>query len=491
MKNKKVKLLFITISSFVLILMVFLSLRNSFLEKTDEEISSAKETIIETINVPLEKYGVGEEQDFIYLSDIHAKNDGAVKKAQSGWGSIGLDKASDNSLISVKIEGGYYSFPKGIWAHASSELIYDFTNYSQYDFFTAYIGLNKTASSSSNGVKFYIYTSSDGKTWNLQTPENPDVVRAGDNATFVKINIQNEKFLRLIANDNGANGNDHSVYADAKLIKSTYKEPGETLVPEISKIDEQIKNEFPNGDLTNENYEKLLLKRELISNAGTYALRKFLSESTLNEEVYTWLTSDVKNLRLYVLGGKPEGGNYYNSLTQLARLYNNYKDDFSINENTAHGTKYGDLYKKMAITLSLTHAQPVRLWMQPSAAENQSDALKRYAIFKYLHKNEKLVVTRNDEGEPVIDITPWFETLQIEEMRFIMNNAIDDEEILWLNAYVAQNIDANQNRAWTYLTPHPYMAYVWPNYQNQVYYDEANKSYFNELFGINSSKGSQ
>ena len=504
MKNKKVKLLFITISSFVLILMVFLSLRNSFLEKTDEEISSAKETIIETINVPLEKYGVGEEQDFIYLSDIHAKNDGAVKKAQSGWGSIGLDKASDNSLISVKIEGGYYSFPKGIWAHASSELIYDFTNYSQYDFFTAYIGLNKTASSSSNGVIYHIYTSTDGNTWTEVEKENGEKgwsKKPGENATFVKINIQNANFLKLVADSNGSNGNDHSVYADAKLVKRTYKEPGEELVPDIEELDNEIKNKFPNGNTANlteakrKEYETLLFKRELINNVGTFALRKFLSASEENEATYEWLTETPDVLKLYVLGGTPEGGNYYSSLTQLSRLYNEYEIDFT--NTTRLGNKwnpnltYGDLYKKMAITLSLTHAQPVRLWMQPSAAENQSDALKRYAIFKYLHKNEKLVVTRNDEGEPVIDITPWFETLQIEEMRFIMNNAIDDEEILWLNAYVQQNIDENQSRVWSYLTPHPYMAYVWPNYGNSIYYDEANKAYFNEQFGIKNAKDSE
>ena len=28
------------------------------------------------------------------------------------------------------------------------------------------------------------------------------------------------------------------------------------------------------------------------------------------------------------------------------------------------------------------------------------------------------------------------------------------------------------------------MAYVWPNYSNPVYYDEANKDYFNELFAV-------
>ncbi len=415
-------------------------------------------------------------EEFCYLSDIPYD----ASQSKSGYGSFIMDKAGNNSLISVKIEGGYYSFEKGIWAHAASKLVYDLRNY-DYDYFTAYIGLNKTAASSSNGVKFKIYTSEDGKNWNLQTDENPAVCKPGDNATFVKINIKNEKFLKLEADSNGANGNDHSVYADAKLIKETYKEPGDDLVPSIDELDRKIKTEFAGADLaTNKEYELTLLKRELINRVGNYALKRFLSASPENKETYTWLTSNVDNIRLYILGGTPEGGSYFNSLTQLSRLYNEYKDDFIITEklnNTWYpNMTYGDLYKKMAITLSLTHSQNVGLWMQAGAAENKSDALRRYAIYKYMHKNGKFRATES------LDLTPSFEALQVEEMRFIMNNLIDDEEILWLNQYVQDRLDQYKTTNW--LTPHPYMAYVYPNYGNPIYYDENNKQYFNELFSV-------
>ena len=116
--------------------------------------------------------------------------------------------------------------------------------------------------------------------------------------------------------------------------------------------------------------------------------------------------------------------------------------------------------------------------MQSGATENQSDALKRYAIYKYMYENGKLNALGGNW-----DITKWFESLQVEEMRFIMNNAIDDEEILWLNAYVQDKLE--QYHTTNYLTPHPYMAYVWPNYGNAIYYAEENKSYFNELFAVN------
>lgn len=446
--------------------------------------SSSYVTLMSNENAEITKKALTEkksEEQYCYLSDIPY----IKEQSSSGWKELLMDKASDGSLISVKVEGAYYTFEKGIWAHATSTLVYDLSNYNQYDYFTAYMGLNKTAASSSNGVKFYIYTSTDGKNWDLKTDNEPEVSKPGQNASFVKIDIKGAKYLKLYANHNGNNGNDHSVYADAKLIKSTYKEEGEELVPSITELDEKIKKDFANADLTNSEYELTLLKRELINRAGNYALRRFLSESELNKQAYLWLTSDVDNLRLYVLGGTPEGGSYYNSLTQFARLYNEYDTDFTnkqlLNNKWYPQMTYGDLYKKMAITLSLTHSQRVALWMQPSSTENQSDAVKRYAIFRYLHKNGKLKATDS------VDITPWFETLQVEEMRFVMNNAIDDEEILWLNDYVQSNINKYPNQAGKYLTPHPYMAYVWPNYSNSIYYDEANKDYFNQLFAVNGT----
>ncbi|MDE6141162.1 MAG: hypothetical protein K2G03_01025, partial [Bacilli bacterium] len=120
--------------------------------------------------------------------------------------------------------------------------------------------------------------------------------------------------------------------------------------------------------------------------------------------------------------------------------------------------------------------------MQNSAnGENDSDPLRRYAIFKYMHKTGKLKVSDS------MDMTHTFEDLYVEEMRIVLSNNIDDEEILWLNKYVQDNVDRNPGNVWRYITPHPYIAYVWPNYSNSVYYDAANVNYFNELFAVSKS----
>jgi len=223
-------------------------------------------------------------------------------------------------------------------------------------------------------------------------------------------------------------------------------------VPLLSELDAILKSANINENIDiatyikqHPDYELALLQRTFVKRVGPYALRRFIAENEENKNILNWLMYNselgkddnaerdkAENLRLYLLGGAPDGGNYYNSLTQLSRLYDEYSGDFA--NNTAinndlcpEGMTRGDLYKKMAITLSLTHTQTVGLWMQSGAAENKSDALKRYAIYKYMYENDKFDLTAIGE---TWNIAKWFETLNVEEMRFVMNTALDDEEIL-------------------------------------------------------------
>ncbi len=437
--------------------------------------------------IPNAKAAEGNNNEYLYLSDI----DYIESQSKAGWGAILKDQANGGSKLSVKVEGAYYTYDKGMWAHATSTLVYDISAYKdEYDYFTTYMGLNKTAASSSNGVKFYVYTSVDGKTWNLATEENPEVSKPGANARYVEINIKDVNYLKLYADSNGANGNDHSVYADAKFVTQEYLEEQNSLVLDIDTYDQKIKD-YPNKDISDPNYELLLLQRDLASNLGEYALKRFITESEDNKATIDWLMNDVENLRYYILGGVPTGG-YFSSLTQLTRLLKEYKSDFDITEPISdegikrlHNrrpdapTTKGDLYKRMVITLSLTHSARVALWMQPSAPENQSDAVVRYKIYKDMYNKGMFKAT------DAANITPWFESYTIEEMRYVMNTLLDDESIIWLNEYTQAKIDKTPNNAWGLLTPHSYIAYVWPNYGNPIYYSEENRDYFNQLFSVN------
>ncbi len=421
-----------------------------------------------------------------------------IKKSNVGYyGSVKINEDYNGNKLSVMMEGAYYTFDYGLFAHANANIYYDVSEYSEkYHYLTTYIGLNKT-SSVGNGVKVWIYTSnsdtfheSGNQYWTLQNPETDTdrVIMPKQNAIFEKVDITGAKYLRIQIYDNGSNASDHAVLINPMIITDEYKEE-DNQFEDISIYDQRIKD-YENKDLSDPNYELLVLQRKFVSSVGNYALKRFTDESQENQQTIDWLMNDVTNLRYYVLGGTPTGG-YYNSLNVLTRLLKEYKNDFDITEEISQegkdilrqrypnqSTTKGDLYKRMAITISLTHSAQVALWMQPSAKENQSDAVTRYAIYKEMYNNEKFKATDS------VNITPWFETYNIEEMRYVMNTLIDDESVLWLNEYTQSKIDAAPNSAWSLLTPHSYMAYVWPNYGNPVYYAEENVEYFNQLFAV-------
>lgn len=277
------------------------------------------------------------------------------------YNTVKINQDHNGNKLAVKIEGSYYTFDYGLFAHANANIYYDVSKYSEkYHYLTMYVGMNRT-SNAGNGVKFWTYTRNEENfvatgtgNWELK---NETESLPGQNATFVKIDIRGAKYIRLQVNDNGANGNDHAVFINPMLITDDYREETNGL-PDISEYDQKIKD-YPNKDLSNPEYELLILQRKFVSNVGNFALKRMMDENPENEEAINWLMNDVKNLRYYILGGEPEGG-YYNSLTQLIRLYKAYKDDFKITETTKYGTVLGDLYTRMAIAMSLTHSQNFR-----------------------------------------------------------------------------------------------------------------------------------
>ncbi len=462
---------------FTFLLILFLSLTISsevFALEEKQNLSDNEQQLAKTST----------NNDRCYLSDIPYD----VSQSNVGWGSITLDQnletAYNQGLITLIVDGQQKKFLKGVSAHATSTLIYNITGLG-YDYFSTYYGVDASRGTNGNGVKFAIYTSADGENWDLHTLVSPPVKKGNSEAEFITVDIRGKNYIKLYAHNNGNATADHAVYANAKLYKEGYEENEETVdfIKTLEEYDTIIKS-YDGQEITG-NYELSLLQREFVKNIGYELLQSFTTLNEENRETISWLMNDVENLRLYMLGGTPDGGSYYNSLKILTRLYVEYSSDFNntelLNNPTYPKMTYGDLYKKMVMSIALTHTQRVGLWMQSGNVENQSDPLRRYAIFKYMHKNSKLKATDS------MDMTHIFEDLRVEEMRFIMNNSIDDEEILWLNKYAQDKIDKEPGKTWSYLTPHPYIAYVWPNYGNPVYYDVNNVNYFNELFAVNKS----
>lgn len=400
-----------------------------------------------------------ESSDYVYLSDISYIKD---KSFAANGHTIHLDKNDSNNLITLKVNNVSTPFIKGICAWAPSEIVYDLREYN-YDYFTSYIGVDISEQSNyfNGGAKFYIYTSEDGQDWKEQY--HSDVFFGWSEAQFIKINIKEANYLKLVADENieypgdwWSNWYDEAVFANAKLIKEDYEENLENFdfIKTVSEYDEIIKSHY--GEEISADYELTLLQRELVNNVGYEVLQALARYSDDYKETIYWLMNDVETLRLYLTGGKPEG-TYYNSIKVLSDLYTTYKDDLSNENKTEYGTTFGDLYRRMMLSLSLTESGNVYLWID---GVNHSDAITRYKIYKELHLHE-------GQAQELIE-NKVFESLTVEEMRWVMNTIIDDEEIKWLNDYVR-----NEKNGAT--GPYDYITYTFNyNYNLDKYYDPEN-----------------
>ena len=391
----------------------------------------------------------------IYLSDIPH-----MSKSTTKYGTILNDITSSNTKITVKIGGTATSFDKGIWAHATSDVYYDLRNFQEYDYFSAYLGLN-TTSNGGNGVTFVISTSNDGQNW---TEKYRAEALPNQNAIECRIPIEGNRYLRLYANDNGANGKDHSVYADAKLLTADYSDG--TGIPTLFDLEAQIRN----MDENDPNLEHMVLQREFVSRVGRTTLLDFVNQGDSSRETLEWLMGDSDTLGLYFYGSTPIGG-YKNSLNVLTKLYQTYKND--LNDDTVkNGVRNGDLFKKIIMAISHTHSTLVRSFL-PNVEEDGvtnsnrndpnsshvSDPVRRYAVYKKMYLADKL--------------SSVFPKLEVEEMKVVVRALISDNEIEWFRDYIASR--GPYTHAWL-----SYNAKF--RYFEDKYYSEENKTMWNNKF---------
>ena len=124
------------------------------------------------------------KEDFVYLSDLNYEKDSYVKDGYY----LRKDKNSSSGLITVNILGKPKSFIKGISAWATSEIIYDISDY-DFDYFTAYLGVDAKEVSTyyNSGVTFTISTSNDGLNWEEKFKTN--TLKGFDDAVLAKVLI--------------------------------------------------------------------------------------------------------------------------------------------------------------------------------------------------------------------------------------------------------------------------------------------------------------
>ncbi|HBA37654.1 MAG TPA: hypothetical protein DCY94_02935, partial [Firmicutes bacterium] len=404
-------------------------------------------------NVLIERGNVSGQ--IMYLSDL------TFTKAQVGWGNVSLDKTQSNTPLTLVVNGASTVFKKGIWAHATSTIEYDISEYKDYAYLTTYYGLNTTAQNTGNGVKFYIYTSVDGVEWTLKTEENPTALKGVSEAGYAKVDIRGANYIRLYANDCGSNASDHAIWADSKLVKDGYSDD---IMIGLDKFDSYIKANYKGGEVKPE-LRLAVLQRNLLYRIGQYQLRQFVDSDPKHKETFEWFIYNEEALRLWTIGGTPNGS-YTRALEVLSNLYQAHKEDLENENTTSNGTKYKDLYLKMMLALSLTHSSNIGLWI---GGNQFSDAVTRYEIYKQMHLDNKLLSNS------------VFENLTVEEMRWVMHVNIDDEEILWFRDYSAKRYPDLVQR----FSPYGYVRYTKGyGYYRPQYYSQENYAKWDQKYNL-------
>lgn len=366
-------------------------------------------------------------KDVIYLSDLREKD---VLQKKVGYKDYMKDKNTSGGTITLLVDGTKNYFMKGIGAHAVATLEYDvsdYVKYYHYERFIAYLGLDSGQGSNGNGVRFTVQTSKDREKWD--TPLQTAVLKGDMNAVKVDVDISEANYLRIQIDSNGDTSSDHSVLADAKLAGRSYT--GEVdmdgLFQEVSDYDnwlEQYEKEHADQTaaemLQDEKYRLMLNQRSFVKAAGYSSLKAMLYDQKYIDTLQ-WFLNDPEAMDLYLGGGKPVGS-YINFVEVLTKLYQTHGEDLSDKTN-------GTLFKKMMISLAFTHSGNVTFWADGT---QKSDPVRRYEIYKKLYLNGRL-------------ITNMFENLEVSEMRWVMNNIIDDEEIEWLNYYVRYHTKFGSN----------------------------------------------
>lgn len=146
----------------------------------------------------------------------------------------------------------------------------------------------------------------------------------------------------------------------------------------------------------------------------------------------------------------------------------------ALNSLSPLGTKRSTVYQKMLISISLTYSRRIRFWIYdigPSGndlnmRDNDSNAIARYAAFKKCWLEQDLDCR-------------VFENIDVEEMRYVVNTLLPDNEIEWLLEY---NNAHNGARG-----PYSYMVYrkayeFWSGVPHL--YDPANKDYYYKKYNL-------
>lgn len=398
------------------------------------------------------------EAEYRYISDMEYITDN--RWSYAGWGNIMKDKNIEGGTISLLLDGSRVYFKKGMGAHATSQLTYDISAYSDvYTRFVAKMGVD--AERGGNGeVWFRISVSKDGTNW--EELYKSGVVTSASNAIEVDLNVKGYRYLRLYSDSNGSNGADHSVYADARIVKTDYDMSSELIqdIRPTAYYDEQLSQNTVKENYSNQLYT--VLKREFVNRMGYWTLQSAIKDDADGEvlEAIRWIFNNKENLQLFIETGNV--GDSQACLKLLGSLYKNQKEDLDKAD--------GDIYKKMMIALAISYStdrngSPLSF----NSPANSYDINERYEILKELYDTELFV--RKAE----------FSSYHMELIRMVVNDSTANSEIKWLRGYSESKYPNNLEKR---LNPYNYMKYISPNYHQDRLYAQENYAAYNDKYKL-------
>lgn len=394
----------------------------------------------------------------------------AIKSNTDGKISLSTGGYAEDGFPNVK------KYLKGITACAESVVVYDISAF-DYDWFSTYYGVDSKVSFAgffgeapinSSICKFYFYTSVDGESWTLESEENPSEIKGYENQAFIKFSVKDKNYIKLVAVPAYANTQaNHAAYGNPILFNEgfAFDDTPYDFIKTVEEYDEII-NRHSYDELLSD-YEDIILKRKFVSFFGYDNLQDFAHVDERHKNVIKWiLHDDLDALRYFVTGGTPRAFSGASNVGEirtkilniLYTLYTAHGED--INDTTAltysptfkNNATRGDLYKRMIISLSLTHVDNIVFGLCGYVPGNPpSDPLFRYETYKKFHNNGWL---KNEV----------FERLSVPEMRQVLCIAIRDDELEWLSWYVRVKKNGN-------LSCHAYMPYAGQSYGNPKYFD--------------------
>ena len=431
-------------------------MRNDFESVTSASVSlmsideDSASTITDSTTSVTSNYGI-DLSKCVFLSDINYIED----QSSVGYGKIMTNTNINGGLIQLLVDGTAQTFPKGMGAHANSTLVYDISDYSnKFSKLSTYLGVDYSQAGKGNGVKFTISASEDGKTWtNIYTSK---VLLASDNAEYVNVSIEGYSYLKLYADKNGSDGNDHAVYGDLRLLAPDYNISSEnyTGFKTLAEYDASISSRTLEDNY--ENHKQEILERELVNRVGYNNIINAAKYVDGVAEALDWLKSDEENLQLFIEAGGYYAGSGYNAIVALGKLYKEYKSDMN-----------NLVYKKMLLATAVAYSKDIKTFLvkfnsAASSATPNSDPVLKYEYFKQLYDEGKFI--KKSE----------FEEYQMELVRSVVDARMNDDEIFWLRDYIDKK-HPNTDDSYRY-SGYGYASYQNVSYGQDRFYDESNKT---------------